>query len=191
MTVDKTYAAVVIGVSSGGMRALEVILPLLPADYGLPVMVVQHRDKNSSSFICRFLNDLCRLSVVEAEEKMVVQAGHIYIAPPNYHLQVEMDHSLSLSVDPLVNWSRPSVDVLFETAAEAYRDKLVGVVLTGANSDGSRGLVRVKQLGGLVVIQNPETAEATQMPQAAIDAVGGDKILSLDEIGTYLASLRN
>ena len=191
MAANKTYAAVVIGVSSGGMRALEVILPLLPADYGLPIMVVLHREKSSTDFICRFLDDLSPLRVLEAEEKMIAQAGYIYIAPPNYHLQVEMDCSLSLTVDPPVNWSRPSVDVLFETAAEVYREKLVGVVLTGANSDGSRGLARVKQLGGLVVIQTPETAEAPQMPQSAIDVVGGNNVLSLNDIGSFLALLRN
>jgi two-component system, chemotaxis family, protein-glutamate methylesterase/glutaminase len=191
MTTDKSYEAVVIGVSAGGLHALGTILPLLPADFDLAVMVVQHRAKESNTFLHNFLDELCLLRVVEAEEKMVIQAGYIYLAPPDYHLQIEMDRNLSLSVDPPVNWSRPSVDVLFETAAEVYRDKLVGVVLTGANNDGSMGLTRVKQLGGLSVIQDPKTAEAAQMPQGAIDAVGGDHILSLVDIGLFLATLKN
>ncbi len=189
MVANKSYEAVVIGVSAGGLHALETILPLLPQDYGLPVMIVQHRSRTNDDFLHQFFDKLCLLHVIEAEEKMVAQAGHIYIAPPDYHLQVEMDRSLSLSVDPPVNWSRPSVDVLFETAAEAYRDKLVGVVMTGANNDGSKGLVRIKQLGGLTVIQDPKTAEVSQMPQGAIDAVGGDHVLSLVKIGQFLATL--
>jgi len=189
MVTDKGYNAVVIGVSTGGLHALETLLPLLPADYDLPVIVVQHRVKRNNNFLCRFLDELCPLSVVAAEEKMAIMAGQVYIAPPNYHLLIEADRSLSLSVDPLVNWSRPSIDVLFETAAEVYRGGLVGVVLTGANKDGSKGLARIKQLGGLAVIQDPQTAEALEMPQAAIDTVGGDHILPLAEIGQLLASL--
>lgn len=188
MTADRAYEAVVIGVSAGGMRALEVILPLLPAKYALAVLIVQHRSKTSGDFLYNYLDELCSLKVLEAEEKTVVTAGNIYFAPPGYHLQVEMDKCLSLSVDPPVNFSRPSVDVLFETAAEAYGDKLVGVVLTGANADGARGLVRIQELGGLTIIQNPADSEAPQMPEAAIGAVGGDYVLSLGEIGKLLAS---
>ncbi len=191
MTTDKSYEAVVMGVSAGGLHALETVLPQLPADFSLPVMIVQHRTRTSDDFLLRFLDELCLLRIVEAEDKVGVQKGYIYLAPPGYHLQVEMDRSLSLSVDPPVNWSRPSVDVLFETAADVYRDKLVGVVLTGANRDGSAGLARIKQLGGLGVIQDPETAEAPQMPQGAIDVAGGDRILSLVRIGQFLATLKN
>lgn len=120
---------------------------------------------------------------------MAIQPGLIYIAPPDYHLLVELDKSLSLSIGPRVNWSRPSVDVLFETAAEAYRATLVGVVLTGANYDGSLGMAMIKGLGGMTVIQDRRTAEMPQMPQGAIDAVGGDLVLSLSEIGEFLATL--
>lgn len=185
----KSYAAVVIGVSSGGFYALETILPLLPEEYGLAVIVVQYRARDSGEFMPRYLNGLCLLPVLEAGDKMAIQPGLIYIAPPDYHLRVELDKSLSLSIGPRVNWSRPSVDVLFETAAEAYRATLVGVVLTGANYDGSLGMAMIKGLGGLTVIQDPRTAEMPQMPQGAIDAVGGDLVLSLSEIGEFLATL--
>lgn len=189
MKSERSYEAVVIGVSAGGMRALETILPLLPAQYDLAVLVVQHRSKTSGDFLYTYLDTLCALKVLEAEEKQNITAGNVYFAPPGYHLQVEMDKSMSLSVDSPVNFSRPSVDVLFETAAEAYGDKLVGVVLTGANADGARGLARIQKLGGTTVIQNPVESEAAQMPEAAIAAVGGDYVLSLVEIGKLLASL--
>jgi len=187
---DTFYEAVVMGVSAGGLEALETVLPMLPADYALPVMIVQHRTRANDDLFCRFLDGLCALSVIEAEEKMPAQAGRIYIAPPDYHLQVETDRTLSLSVDPPVNWSRPSVDVLFETAVEAYRDRLVGVVMTGANKDGSMGLARIKRFGGLAVVQDPETAAAPQMPLGAIAAAGPDHVLSLAGIGRLLAGLK-
>ncbi len=185
----KIYSAVVMGVSMGGLNALGTVLPVLSADYAMPVIIVQHRSSDRDEFLCRYLDALCALSVIEAEEKMLVQTGCIYIAPPNYHVQVEMDYTFSLSVDPLVHYSRPSVDVLFETAAEAYRDKLVGVVLTGANSDGAAGLARIKELGGLTVIQDPETATAPEMPRAAMAAVQGDHILPLEAIGAFLVAI--
>ncbi len=190
MPTGKSYEAVVIGASAGGMQALESIFAQFAADFSLAVLVVQHRHKASDDFLSKYFNDICLLQVVEAEDKMEVQAGVVYIAPPDYHLQVEMDKTLSLSVDPSVNYSRPSVDVLFETAAEAYGERLVGVVLTGANSDGSRGLARIQQLGGLTLIQEPSTAEAPQMPEAAISEVGRVNVLPLVEIGSYLAKLK-
>ncbi len=190
MTTDKAYEAVVLGVSAGGLHALERVLSQLPLSYRLPLLIVQHRDKSSDLFLSRFLNERCQLHVVEAEEKMEICPGTVYIAPPNYHLQVETNRHLSLAVDGPVNWSRPSVDVLFETAAEVYRDKLVGVVLTGANKDGSRGLARIKQLGGFTVVQDPQTAAAAEMPQSAIDTVVEvDQVLPLEGIGSFLATL--
>ena len=189
MPTDKTYEAVVIGASAGGMQALESILVRFAADFSLAVLVVQHRHKASDDFLSKFFDDLCVLRVVEAEDKMEILRGVVYIAPPDYHLQVEMDKTLSLSVDPPVNYSRPSVDVLFETAAEAYGDSLVGVILTGANSDGSKGLARIQQLGGLALIQEPSTAAVPQMPAAAIKEVGEGRVLPLTKIGEYLSSL--
>ena len=190
MNGNKTfYSAVVMGVSMGGLKALETVLPVLPTNYAMPVIVVQHRGPERDEFLCRHLEALCPLSVIEVEEKMPIQEGYIYIAPPNYHTQVEMDHTFSLSVDPLVHFSRPSVDVLFETAAEAYRDRLVGVVMTGANSDGATGLARIKELGGLTVIQNPETATAPEMPRAAMMAVQDAHVLHLEDMGRFLVAI--
>ncbi len=162
---------------------------MLPAEYPLSILIVQHRSKAKSDFLCRFFDGLCALQVVEAEEKSPIQPGIVYFAPPNYHMLVEMDRTLSLSIDPPVNWSRPSVDVLFESAAEAYRNELVGVVLTGSNKDGSRGLSRIKRFGGLTVIQEPKKAEASRMPLEAISAVPADHILTLEAIGRLLSEI--
>jgi two-component system chemotaxis response regulator CheB len=186
---DKTYEAVVIGASAGGMQALESIFGRLTADFSLAVLVVQHRHRASDDFLSKFFDDLCLLQVVEAEDKMKILPGVVYIAPPDYHLQVEMDKTLSLSVDPPVNYSRPSVDVLFETAAEAYGDSLVGVILTGANSDGSKGLARIQRFGGLALIQEPSTAAVPQMPVAAMKEVGEGTVLPLSKIAEYLNKL--
>ncbi len=186
----RRYEAVVIGVSAGGLNALDTILRQLPGDYALPVLIVQHRAKRRDDFLYRYFNDLCTLKVLEAEEKAHIKVGNVYFAPPNYHLQVEMDRTLSLSVDPPVNWSRPSVDVLFESAAEVYQNRLVGVILTGSNNDGSRGLAMIKRFGGLTVVQDPETAMAPEMPLSAIKAAEADYILTLEEIGRTLVGLK-
>lgn len=185
----KWYEAVVIGVSAGGLNALETILKEIPNHYPLSVIIVQHRSKQNYNFLSNYLDEICNVNVIEAEEKVKIQAGNIYIAPPDYHLQVEMDRTLSLSVDPPVQWSRPSVDVLFETAAEVYQNRLVGVILTGANRDGSSGLQKIKQFGGLAIVQDPKTAEAPEMPQSAISTVGANHILPLQKIGQFLAGL--
>ncbi len=183
------YEAIVMGVSSGGLDALKTVLSQLPDNFVIPIMIVQHRDKRDGDFICGYLDKLCSPNVKEAEDKEPIKQGCIYVAPPNYHLLVEMDRSLSLSIDPPVNFSRPSVDVLFETAAEVYKEKLVGVIMTGANNDGSMGFKKIKQSGGLLVVQDPETATAPQMPLAAIAAAKVDHILTLQDIGRLLAEL--
>jgi len=188
---EKGFEAFVIGVSAGGLEALETILRELPVHFPLAGMIVQHRSKQNDNFLSKFLNGICHINVQEAEEKILIQPGNLYIAPPDYHLQVEMDRTLSLTVDPLVHWSRPSVDVLFETAAEVYQDRLVGVILTGANQDGSAGLKKIKQFGGTTIVQDPETAVASEMPQSAINKAGVDHILTLQEIGRFLAGLKN
>ncbi len=181
--------AVVIGVSAGGLEALKAIIPALRADFPLPVMIVQHLSADSTSFLPVFLNDMSALTVKEAEDKEVLAGKTVYIAPPDYHLLVEADQSLNLSQEPKVNFSRPAVDVLFETAAEAYGSGLVGIVLTGANNDGAKGLARIKALGGLTVVQSPETAAATAMPMAAIEVAKPDHVLPLRDIGPFLNTL--
>jgi two-component system chemotaxis response regulator CheB len=189
--ISQRYEALVIGVSAGSLPALETILCQLPGNYSLAVMIVQHRHKQSDDYIYRYLNELCALEVHEAEEKSPIKAGHVYVAPPDYHLQVEADLSLSLSVDLPVNYSRPSIDILFETAAEVYRHRLVAVILTGANKDGSKGLAKVRKFGGLAIVQDPKTATAAKMPETAIKVAGADYILILEDIGHFLSQLKS
>lgn len=186
----RTFAAVAIGVSAGGMEALSLVLPFLPERYGLAVMIAQHVHPQSDCYFVRYFKDRCRLEVKTADEKEAVEPGKIYLAPPNYHLLVEADRTFSLSVDPPVNYARPSIDVLFETAAEAFGPELCGVILTGANTDGSNGLAAVRKNGGLTVVQDPETAEVPAMPRAALKATAVDHVLPLESIGPFLSSLK-
>ena len=185
------YEAIVIGVSAGGMNALGAVLPRLPEDFDLPIIIVQHMDPNSREYLSNHLNRKCNIQVKEAEDKESIISGVAYIAPANYHLLVEEDRTLSLSVDDLVNYSRPSIDVMFETAADVYKKKLVGVILTGANADGSKGLTKIKTLGGLAVVQDPATAHVDYMPKAAIASTRVDHILPLEEIASLLKELSN
>jgi len=184
----KPIDIIVIGCSLGGMRALSIILAALPADFAPPIAVVQHRHKASNEGLPTYFRTQTKLPVVDADDKLYIRPGHIYLAPADYHLLIEAG-KFDLSVDAAVSHSRPSVDVLFESAADAYRTGVVGVVLTGANADGARGVVRIKQQGGLVIVQEPATAEAPDMPQAAIDEVRVDRILPLDRIGPFLVEL--
>jgi two-component system chemotaxis response regulator CheB len=170
------------------MRALSMLLGALPADFDPPIAAVQHRHRASNEGLPAYLRTQTKLPVVDVDDKLYIKPRHVYLAPANYHLLVEKG-SFDLSVDAAVSYSRPSVDVLFESAADAYRAGVVGVVLTGANADGSRGALRIKQQGGFIIVQEPQTAEAPEMPQAAIDAVRVDRILPLDRIGPYLVEL--
>ena len=182
------YQAIVIGASAGGMKALQIILKSLPEDYSLPIMIVQHMHPESDEYMTKILNEECLLTVKQADEKERVKPGTVYFAPPNYHLLVETDKTLSLSVNERVCFARPSIDVLFETAADAYGDTLIGIILTGGNYDGSQGLKRVKEAGGLTIVQDPKSAEAESMPREAIAATKVDYILTLNEIGPFLVS---
>lgn len=185
------YKAVVIGTSSGGLNALKSILPQLPAGFKLPVIVVQHIGSWADNYWVRALNEMCSVTVKEADEKETLQPGIVYTAPPNYHLLVERDHTLSLTIDERVNYARPSIDVLFETAAIAYGKQLIGIVLTGANHDGANGLKQIKENGGLTIVQQPNTAEAAIMPRFAIAAAEPDYIVPLNQIPDLLIKLSN
>ncbi len=188
-TSEMKYEAIVIGVSAGGVEALKTIFPYLPDGFALPLIVVHHQHSTSDDFLARYLNQRCNLEVKHADEKESIQQGAIYFAPPDYHLMIEEDRTFSLSIDPPLNFARPSIDVLFETAADVYGAKLVGMVLTGANADGSKGLSKIKKLGGLAIIQDPETAEVGIMPKAAIAATKVDHILPLEKIGPFICKL--
>ncbi len=178
----------VIGCSLGGMHALETILNDLPGTFPLPIAIVQHRHRASNEGLPAYLRRQTDLKVVDAEDKQPIAAGMVYLAPANYHLLVERGE-LSLSVDETVSHSRPSIDVLFESAADAYGRAVVGVVLTGSNDDGARGAARIKSRGGFLVAQDPATAEAPQMPQAAISRARVDRVLLLDRIAPFLVEL--
>lgn len=183
------YEAVVIGVSAGGVEALKVLLPGLPSSFPLPIAIVQHRDRRSDGFLAEYLNARTRIAVSEAEDKEPFCAAHAYLAPAGYHLLIESDRSLSLSVDERVNHSCPSIDVLFESAAIVFAESLIGVVLTGANADGAQGLKTIKARGGLAVVQDPQTAAAMTMPRAALDATAVDHVVPLEGIAPLLKQI--
>jgi two-component system chemotaxis response regulator CheB len=176
------YEAIVMGVSSGGLTALKILFSGLPKDFSTPIIIVQHINPLSDSQWIKLLNDKSNLNIKEADEKESIEPGNVYIAPPNYHLLIEKNKTFSLTVDERVNFARPSIDVLFESAADAYKDKLIGVILTGSNNDGTQGIKCIKKYGGLVVIQDPETAESSFMPASAMAAVQPDYVLSLKGI---------
>jgi len=183
------YKAIVIGVSAGGIEALIRLLSALSSNFPFPIIIVQHLHPDQGKFYISYFNELCALTVKEADEKEPIKAGTVYFAPPNYHLLVEVEQRLSLNVDEKVNYSRPSIDVLFETAAETYSSGLIGIVLTGANHDGALGLQCIKRNGGLVIVQDPLDAEVPIMPQAAIAATEVDYVLSLADIIQFLQHL--
>lgn len=183
------YGAVVIGASAGGFHALGELISKLPKEFSMPVFIVQHISPASDSYMSKFIDKLSKLNVKEADEKEKIKSGNVYIAPPNYHLLVEEDLSLSLSTEQKKNYSRPSIDILFETAAYAYGNKLIGVILTGANNDGSAGLLKIKNVGGYCIVQEPSEAEAPAMPLAAIKIVKPNKVLKLNEIAKLLIEL--
>lgn len=179
---------VVVGTSTGGLAAMQVLLPGLAEGFPWPVVVVQHRSKEPGSELCRYLQRCCRREVSEPEDKEPIMAGRVYLAPRDYHLLVERG-SFALSTEAPVYFARPSIDVLFESAADAYGAGVVGVVLTGANGDGARGLARIKAAGGVAVVQEPATARAPEMPRAAIEAADVDRVLPLPEIAPFLNGL--
>ena len=183
------YEAIVIGVSSGGLKALKIIFSALPSGFAIPIIVVQHIGPRSENSWIKLLNDSCIIPIKEADEKEKIVTGNIFIAPSNYHLLIEKDRTFSLTIDERVNFARPSIDVLFESAAEAYKEKLIGIILTGANNDGTKGVKRIKECGGIVIIQDPETAESSYMPASAIAAVQPDYIQALDQIGDLIIKI--
>jgi two-component system chemotaxis response regulator CheB len=182
----RTVKAVVIGASAGGLGALSQVLKPLPRDFSAPLMAVIHLPPDRDSMTPSLLNDVCALEVVEAEDKIVAEPGCVYFAPPDYHLLVELDGRLSLSSDDPVLFSRPSIDVLFESAADAYGPNLTAVVLTGANEDGAAGARAVASAGGRVIVQEPQGAYASAMPLAAVAAVPTARVLPLDAIADEL-----
>jgi two-component system chemotaxis response regulator CheB len=183
------FQAVAIGVSTGGVQALKTVLGRLPHDFPLPLLVVQHISPDAGNGMARLLAGMCRVRVKEADEQDLMRPGTVYLAPPNYHLLVERGGMLALSADRPVSFARPSVDVLFESAATVFGAGLIAVVLTGANYDGSQGARVVKQWGGTVVVQDPDDAEARQMPEAALAASAVDHVVPLAGMASLLMRL--
>jgi two-component system chemotaxis response regulator CheB len=180
---------VVVGASWGGLAALRTVFGGLPSGFAAPVVVVQHRSAESHPTVfAELLGTATSLEVCEASDKQSLEGGHIYLAPPDYHTLVEEDH-LALSIEGAVGYARPSIDVLFESAAEASRERCLGVVLTGASDDGARGLARIASLGGVAIVQDPETAERGEMPRAALAAVPDARVATVEEIPVVLAAL--
>ena len=179
---------VIIGASWGGLRAVGEILGGLPADFPCPIVVVQHRQEGQEDLLSGLLDRQGPLNVVEAEDKSRLSPGCVHVAPAGYHVLVEEGH-LELNVEAEVRFSRPSIDVAMETAAHAYGERAIGVVLTGANEDGAAGLAEIRRLGGVAVAQDPETAERSTMPAAAIAAAHPQYVARLEEIAPLLVRL--
>jgi two-component system chemotaxis response regulator CheB len=182
------YEIIVIGTSWGGLAALRELIGELTPGFGLPLAIVQHRHKRSGQLLPSLLQDSVQLPVCEAEDKAPIEPGNVYVAPADYHLLIEDGH-FALSTDEPVRYSRPSIDVTFVSAADSYGGHTVGVVLTGANADGARGLKRIHDRGGLALVQLPASAESPMMPTAALQAVPQARALSIREIAATLASL--
>jgi two-component system, chemotaxis family, protein-glutamate methylesterase/glutaminase len=176
---------IVVGTSSGGLRALEILLSGLPRGFPVPIVAVQHRARESTDAYAEVLGRGTPLPVREVEDEDCLRAPGVYLAPPDYHVLVEPGR-IALSVDEPVSYSRPSIDVLFESAADVYGARVLAVLLTGANADGAKGLVRVKQAGGVAIVQDPKSAESPEMPAAGIASTEVDHVLPLHEIAGEL-----
>lgn len=186
---DSSRGAVIIGASAGALEALSQFLPALPASFPLPVFVVVHVPSDKPSVLAEIFSAKCQLRAIEAEDKEPIEPGTIYFAPPNYHLLFEDQQAIALSNEEEVLFSRPSIDVAFQSAADVWTDKLIGIVLTGANEDGAAGLQAVSQAGGVTIIQDPEGAYAKAMPEAAIDACPQAQVMSLTQISAFLSRM--
>lgn len=183
--MNARYDLVVMGTSTGGLHALTRLLSALPASFPLPIAIVQHRSRDSDERLAALLSGASTIPVVEAEDKEPLRSPGVYLGPPDYHLLVESDW-VALSTEEPVAYSRPSIDVLFESAAYSHGSGVIGVLLTGANQDGTRGLQRIKEHGGYVIIQNPDSAESAFMPKHAVKNLLPDRVLNLEQIAAEL-----
>ncbi len=182
------YELIVIGTSLGGLSALKILLGALPKEFSAAIAVVQHRHRESDPSLGTFLQQFTVLPVHEVEDKERIQPGHVFLAPADYHLLVEYGY-FSLSVDEPVSYARPSIDVLLESAADVYSDRVIGIILTGANQDGVQGLMALQSRGGMTIVQDPATAESPVLPKAAIAAAAADWVLPLGDIAPRLIHL--
>lgn len=181
--------AVVIGTSAGGVEALSRILPTIPATMSAAILIVIHVPRERPSLLSELFRAKCHMAVEEANDKADIAPGHIYFAPPDYHLLVDQGPQIALSVDDLVQYSRPSIDVLFESAADVFGARLLGVLLTGGNEDGAAGLAYIARCGGMTVLQDPAEAIASAMPEGALKVMKPTHVLRLDDIRDLLIDL--
>jgi two-component system chemotaxis response regulator CheB len=182
------YELVVIGTSWGGLHALRRVLGGLPANFDLPVVVVQHRHRDSDHLLVSLLQDHTALKVNEIEDKTPLEPGGVYVAPAEYHVLVEIGQ-LQLSTEEPVRFSRPSIDVMFESAADAYGSRTIGVIMTGANDDGARGLRRIADRGGAAIVEDPESAESAIMPRAALKLVPDARVVAVDAMAELITTM--
>jgi two-component system chemotaxis response regulator CheB len=188
-TLRNRIDGVVVGASAGGVEALSVLLPALPASFRPSLFVVLHLPRGRPSLLAEIFQKRCAVRVCEAEDKEPAEPGTVYFAPPDYHLLLERSRHIALSADEPVHFSRPSIDVLFESAADAYGNRLLGIILTGANEDGTAGLDAIRRAGGVTVVQQPDSAKATVMVVSALQRGPVDFILPLEEIAVLLQRL--
>jgi len=181
--------AIVMGASAGGVEALMALLPTLSAAFRIPIAIVLHLPRDQPSLLAQIFLQKCALPVCEAADKEPVRPGTVYFAPPDYHLLIDEGPCLALSADELVNYSRPSIDVLFESAADIYRGRLLGIILSGANEDGAKGLAAVHAAGGITIVQQPERAQVKQMVVSALNRNPGSHVLDLEGISAVLRTL--
>ena len=186
---DHPVEAIVIGGSAGVLEVLRIILGALPTTLAIPVMIVVHLPTRSHSLVHQSLQSVTSLPMSQADDKEPFEGGRVYFASPGYHLHVETDRSAALSIDEPVHYSRPSIDVLFESASDAYGRALLGILLTGASADGAAGLQTIHARGGLTVVQLPESCEASTMPLSAMDLFQPDYVLAPSAIAALLATL--
>ncbi len=179
---------IVVGASWGGLAALSMLIGALPSDFGFPLAVVQHRSRHADNLLASLLQDTTSLRVVDVEDKEPIEPRSVYIAPANYHMLVDQGH-FTLTTDPLVRFSRPSIDVTFFSAADTYPHSTIGIVLTGANDDGARGLRHIVDRGGKAIVQDPATAESSVMPEAARRAVPTADVVPLRDLAMHLTSM--
>jgi two-component system, chemotaxis family, protein-glutamate methylesterase/glutaminase len=181
--------AIVMGASAGGVEALMTLLPALPPTLAVPIFIVLHLPRDRPSLLAEIFAPKCPLAVCEAQDKEPVRPGTVYFAPPDYHLLIDEGPTLALSADDPVNYSRPSIDVLFESAVEIYGARLLGIILTGANEDGAAGLAAVSNAGGITIVQQPHSAQVKSMVVSALNRNPTSYVLELAGISATLASL--
>ncbi len=180
---------IVIGASAGGVEALGQLLSALPSGFVIPILIVLHVPPQGPHALVSIFSRKCNCYAKEAEDKEAIEPGIIYIAPADYHLLVEPDHTLSLSRDEALHYSRPSIDMLFESAALSYRERVLSILLTGANTDGAKGMKQIQECGGLAWVQDPAEATSPTMPQAALKLIDPDRVMTLEEIAESLCNL--